>query len=152
QLPFRRGKSSAQSGGGFWARVTTIVTRRPWVSIAVTVIPLLALALPYTTINLGTAGVSTLPHESDAYRAFAILNKEFSAGLIGPAFIVVDANLTRPEVQGGIQRLQARLQTDPIFGPAQVAANEKRDLGLLIVPMRGDIQGKEANAAVARLR
>jgi RND superfamily putative drug exporter len=152
QLPFRRPRPAAQADGGFWARVTALVTRRPWVSIALTIIPLVALALPYSTINLGTAGVSTLPHESDAYRAYQILNKEFSAGLIGPAFVVVDGDVTRPEVQAGVQRLRARLQTDPIFGPAQVAANDARDLALLVVPMRGDIEGKEANAAVVRLR
>ncbi|MCA9729971.1 MAG: MMPL family transporter [Candidatus Eisenbacteria bacterium] len=90
RIPGRKPKATG-GAGGFWDRTVRGVMARPWVSVIATVGLLGAAALPYATVELGWSGVSTLPAETEAHRAFEILDREFSAGLASPARIVIDA-------------------------------------------------------------
>ena len=83
-------------------------------------------------MQLGWAGVSTLPSDSSAKAAFAILDDEFSAGVLSPARVMVDsAELGSPAVQSGVTNLVERLTADNDFGPATVSTNEAGDLALI---------------------
>ena len=138
---------------GFWGRTTEIVMRRPLLSVVASVALLGAAAAPYVTIETGVAGVSTLPPDTGAWRAFEILERDFSGGLISPAEIVVDAaNVRSPAVQEGMAALRAMLAADPSFGPASVQVNETGDLALISVVIAGDPQADAAHDAVNRLR
>jgi RND superfamily putative drug exporter len=152
-IPFLRRTPHASEGGGFWTRSASIVMRRPVISVVATVAVLLAAAAPFVTIDVGHAGVSTLPEDTDAYRAFAILDEHFSAGLMAPTQIVIDtADVNAPEVDSSTQRLLATLATDDAFGAATIETNEAGDLALVSVPVAGDWSSDEATAAVKRLR
>jgi RND superfamily putative drug exporter len=154
RVPFRR-KAAVPAGpqGMFWDRSARAVMARPVLSIAVSVGLLVAMAAPYFTIQLGWAGVSTLPQSSEARRAFEILNTEFSAGVLAPAKIVVSADdVTTPGVRAAINGLVARLAQDPSFGPATLETNQAGTLTLISAPMAGDPQGEAAHAAVRHLR
>lgn len=138
---------------GFWDRTTSLVTRHPVVSVIVSVGILVAAAIPYATMKLGNSGISTLPHGSDAYRAFSILNREFSAGLLGPAEVVIAApDVTTPTVLASTSQLIADLGKDPVFGTPTVVTSPAKDLQLIKVPLNVDPQGDEAHAAIHRLR
>ena len=153
RLPLRRSQRSPDDEGGFWGRSAALVMRAPVLSVVVSVALLVAAAAPYFTIDLGFPGVSTLPRSIDTFRAFGILDREFSAGLIEPAQIVVDApDVTTPEVQGGIDRLMALLGRDEAFGPANLEANEASDLAVISVPVVGDPHENQALDAIDRLR
>ncbi len=151
RLP-RFGRKSV-SERSFWDRTTAIVMRHPVISVAVSVILLVGAALPYATITLGWAGVSSLPEESEARRAFEILNTEFSAGVLAPTRIVVDApDVTTPEIEATIDRLVKRLGEDGTFGVPSVQVNDAKNLALITVPLTGEPQGDAARDAVLRLR
>ncbi len=137
---------------GFWDWSTGVVMRHPKLSVVLSVAFLVSAALPYATIRLGFAGVSTLPHDSEAYRAFRALDREFSAGVLAPADIVIDNHQLSPTAAAATDTLLARLRQDPAFGPAEVASNSTADLALIRVPLAGDPQGDGARAAVNRLR
>ncbi len=139
--------------GGIWDRITRLVMRYPVVSLAAAAAVMVALAVPYKDINTGSAGVSTMPPGSDSYRAFEILRNEFNFGTVTPTQIVVhDGDITRPEVQGGIQRLNERLAQDPLFGQPTFEASPDGSIGLVEVAINADPMSEEAVQAVRDLR
>ena len=152
-VPFLRRGGNQEEGSGFWARTASIVMAHPVIALVITVSLLLAAAIPFLTINVGLAGVSTLPADSDSRRAFEILDEEFSGGLLAPAEIVIDApDVGAPEVRGGIDRLQLALVDDSWFGETTLEANEAGDLALLSVLLNGDPDSDAAHDAIIRLR
>ena len=152
RIPGRKRDTSRESGR-FWTWSTRLVMAHPWLSVIGSSAILIAATLPYLTVQLGWAGVSTLPSDSSAKAAFAILDEEFSAGVISPARIMVDSDeLGGPAVQAGISNLVERLTADGDFGPATVSTNEAGDLALIETTIIGDPQGETAREAVLRLR
>lgn len=142
-----------EHSGGAWDRITRTVMRYPVVSLAAAVGVLIALAVPYLDIKTGSAGVSTLPKDTDAYAAYALLRDEFNFGLVAPTEIVIhDGDITRREVQDAIARLEERLAADPLFGQASFEASPDRSTGLLEVSINGDPTGDAAVEAVRELR
>lgn len=141
------------SEGGMWDRISRVVMAHPVISVVVTVALLLAAATPYLSITLGFAGVSTLPSNTDVYRGFAILEEEFSAGLIEETRIVVDApDVSEPAVVAAIARLRDALSGDDAFGASNVAVAERGDLAVVSVPINADPSSDAAFDALARLR
>ncbi len=137
----------------FWARAAALVMRRPLLSVSISVVLLIVVAAPFVGMRRGFSGVSMVPPSSDAHCAFAILNSEFSAGLVAPLEIVADApDVRSAAVQGGIDSLVSRLQADPIFGPVSVEVNDAGNLALISAPMNGDYAGNAATDTVRRVR
>jgi RND superfamily putative drug exporter len=151
RLPWMRRESAAE--GAFWARVARGVMRRPVISVVTVTTALVLLAVPYFTIDMGLAGIGILPDDTTPSRAFTVLDREFSAGLIEPTEIVVDApNVDAPAVRGGIDRLVATLSADPDFSSPTVETNASGDLALITVAVDGDPDSERALAAIDRLR
>ncbi len=139
--------------GDAWGRAVSAVMRRPLMSVALSSALLVAAALPYLTIELGWAGVSTLPPHSDARRAFEILNSDFSAGMTQPVEVVVLSDqLEDSRVTGSIEDLIQRIERDPAFGSVSLAMSMDRTVLVLSTTLRGDAQSDEARAAINRLR
>jgi RND superfamily putative drug exporter len=152
RLPWR-GEKQADAEGGFWGAVASTVMRHPVISVVSSVALLLAAAVPYATMELGAAGVSTLPNNVEAFRAFRILDEEFKISTLAPAEIVVDADdVNNPRVQAAIASLGERLAADGDFGPPEVRVSEAGDLAVISTRISGDPQGNDAHAAVHRLR
>jgi RND superfamily putative drug exporter len=105
-----------QRPGGFWDRVARTVMRHPVISFVAAAGLLAVAAIPYFNINTGFSGVSTLPDSLEAKQAFLTLDREFSAGLISPAQVVIDGPVNSPEVQAGVDRLESMLANDASFG------------------------------------
>ena len=86
-------------------------------------------------------------------RGFLILDREFSAGEVTPAEIVIYRDIDSPLVQSGIEDLKAQLALNNAFSEARpLQVNDDRDLALLSVPVAGDSASDEALDAVKRLR
>ena len=151
RFPFLgRGEDNERS---FWGRSARVVMARPIVSIVAVVGLLVAAMVPYFTINVGLPGVSMFPQDSDSRVAFEILTEDFSAGLLSPTEIVIDApDVSDPEVQAGIERLTAALADDPIFGPVTTEVNEAGDLEVVSVLIAADPFEDAAYDAIDRLR
>jgi RND superfamily putative drug exporter len=152
RLPFgRRGSNNTRAG--LWDRVTALVMRRPVVSTTAAVALLLAAAVPAFTMSQGTAGVSSLPAGTEPRTAFEVLDEEFSAGMITPAQIVIDAPLLNAvPVRGAISDLLGRLEQDPSFGEAMVEQDPSESLAIVSVPIEGDPHSAAAHDSLKRLR
>jgi RND superfamily putative drug exporter len=139
--------------GGFWDTVTRTVMKYPVVSFIAASAVMLAIAYPYLDMNTGSAGVETLPHDTESFEAFTILHDDFNFGTIAPTEIVItDGDVTRPEVQAGIDDLQVELARNPLYGEVTFETSPDKSIGLLSVPVNADPTSDEAIQAVRDLR
>jgi RND superfamily putative drug exporter len=136
----------------FWGAIVGRVIRRPAISLAAGVILLLLLAVPVLGLNIGSAGISTLPDDLASKQGYLALQRSFPAASAEPAQIVIDGAASSPEVRGAIDELEERLAGDPRFGPTSLQVNPAGDLGVVSVPLVGDALGDPAVAAVRELR
>jgi RND superfamily putative drug exporter len=138
--------------GGFWDRVARAVMAHPVVAASTAAILLIAASVPFFDINLGTSGVSTLPDEFQSKQGFLVLEEKFAGGTVNPAEVVIDGDVNSPAVQAAMQRLEAAVSSDSVFGPAHFQANSAGDLGLLSIQMAPDPSTDEAVNGIERLR
>jgi RND superfamily putative drug exporter len=139
--------------GGFWDKVATTVMRHPVVGVVAVTGLLLAATVPYFDINVGSAGVSTLPDSFQSKKGFEVLEEQFTGGQVFPVEIVIDGNVNASTgVPQDVENLRRLLANDPVFGPSTFTTNGAEDLGLLSVQMSVDPYADEANAAIERLR
>ena len=152
-------KSPEASEQGFWESITRIVTRFPVVSILAIAIPMIALAAFYLDIRTGLNDVNTFPDSAETKKAFIILTEEFSvgevspAGVLSPAEIVVVGNISDPQVEGAISRLeQAIVDSSDFPVPAEREVNDAGDLALLTLPFPGESTSRAATGYMETLR
>jgi uncharacterized membrane protein YdfJ with MMPL/SSD domain len=138
--------------GRFWRRIVEAVQRRPVLSLAAAVIPLLVLASPVLGINTGATGVATLPDRFAAKQGFQELGRSFPGATANPALIVVANDATSRDVRAALVRLQRTLADDPRFGLGWIVRSASGDEALLTAPAGGDPAGEAARAAIADLR
>jgi putative drug exporter of the RND superfamily len=150
RLPFVGRKSFERTNpeGRFWRAIVDRVLRRPGLSLTLATAFLVLLALPIFGLSIGTQGVSTFP-DVPSKRGYLALQRDFAAQTTEPAHVVV-VNASSGEVAARLERLRARLAQDPRFGPGSI--RRAGDVADLAVPVRGDITGDPAIAAVRELR
>jgi putative drug exporter of the RND superfamily len=153
KLRVRKNAGRVEAGTGFWDRATRLVMGRPVVSLLVGTGFMIVLALPYFSIHTGTSGVSTLPDDIEGKRAFVLLEENFAGGLSEPAEVVIDGDVSDPEVQSAIEDLTASVSADEAFAaPSPLEVNEAGDLAVLSIPFRGDIYEDASVQAIRDLR
>jgi putative drug exporter of the RND superfamily len=148
----RKADLGSENSHRFWNAITRRVMARPVISLVLGAGLLLAASLSFLNIDTGFAGVSTLPEDTGSRRAFETLSSEFSGGLNSPVEIVVDGDVNSPEVQQGIEDIQASLASDELFGPSQVRPDESSDTVLISAPVNADPQSEVATSSIDRIR
>ncbi|MGH2756316.1 MAG: MMPL family transporter [Actinomycetota bacterium] len=148
----RRTEVGSENSHRFWNGITRRVMARPVTSLVLGAAILIAASLSYFDINIGSAGVSTLPKDARSRQAFEILTAEFSGGLSSPVKVVVDGDANSPEIQGAIGELEGLLGEDELFGPTQVSVNDAGDATIVSFPVNTDPSSDAATASIVRLR
>ena len=154
-LPFvgRRRAADHDSRSGFWDTITRVVTRNPVISIILVGAPMVVATAFYFQIETGLSGVDTFPEGTQTRAAFEALEEKFSFGLVNPAEIVIDADLTDPQVAGAIEALQESVIADPSFPlPPVLAPSPAGDLAILAVAIPGEPSSQMAVDALAVLK
>ena len=144
----------ANGSGGLWERLAHSIMRRPVVWLTVAVVALLVVAAPVVVMKKGnpTASAAHLPSSEYAKQGWDILDRDFSLGKANPLMIVIDGQVTSPDVEQAVGRLQAAMKADGRFAPAQVTANKTGDLTLLTTTLAGDPAGEATQSLVKHLR
>jgi RND superfamily putative drug exporter len=143
RVPFAGRRNDPESR--FWGAIVAAVLRRPALSLTLSVAILLAAAVPILGMNVGTTGVSVLPHRFEARQGYSLLQRNFPGATASPVEIV-STNGPAP-----LERLRSELARDSRFGPARIATAAD-GTALLLVQLPGDPSGKPAIAAVRDLR
>ncbi len=149
---FGRLASTGSAKDGLWAHTVGRVMRRPVLALTAGIAVLLIAAIPYTGINTGSSGVSSLPDSARAKQGFLVLNRDFSAGDVTPAVIVIDGQIAAPAARAAYARLQAALARDHRFGPLQPEIVPRKRIAVITVPVAGDANSSAALDAVRDLR
>ena len=148
----RKADLGSENSHRFWNAITRRVMARPVISLVLGAGILVAAGLSYFSIDTGFSGVSTLPSDTNSRQAFETLSAEFSGGQNSPIEIVIDGDVESPEVQAGIESLQASLGADELFGPSQVRPAEDGETALVTAPVNADPQSEVATASIDRIR
>jgi putative drug exporter of the RND superfamily len=152
RIPYFGRSAGTGAESRFWGSIVHAVMRRPVLSLVVAVALMLAAAIPILSYETGEAGISTLPDRFESKQGFVLLNEEFPAQTVDPVRIVIDGDAESPQVQSGIQRLEAELAARPIFAKPTEETSPGGDLTVITVPVVGDPLSEEAVEAVRELR
>lgn len=154
RLPFI-GRDRGTNDGGILSAIADRVMAKPAIFATVAALGLVVLALPAFSLNLGfNSGSHAVPMEAESRRAVELLEDHFTAGLMAPAIVVVDAvDVTGDEVQDAVSKMVDSVGADPaFFAPFDVRVNTAGDLLMVRVPLVGGIDDAEAEQAVKNLR
>jgi putative drug exporter of the RND superfamily len=154
RLPFLgRNVNGAGRPGGFWDKLSHGVMRRPVTSLVLAVAVLGTIASLYFAIDLGSAGVDTLPESMASRQGFQALEKDFPGTTLQPVDVVIAGGITSPAVTGGIEKLRSILVDDGRFmGAGSARTSPAGDLTVLSLVVIGDPNREGAQAAVRTLR
>jgi putative drug exporter of the RND superfamily len=154
RVPFlHKAGGTAGRTGGFWDRLTNGVMRRPVVSLVVAGAALALLAGLYFSINLGSAGVDTLPTGMASRQGFQVLESDFPGASIQPVEITIAGDAASPAVVKGVNDLRDILAGDGAFmGAGTTRVSPNGELTVLSLVVLGEPNGKAAQAAVRTLR
>ena len=142
----------ADPEGRIWRAIVTRVLRRPGLSLAIAVAALVALASPVLGLNIGTAGVTTLPDRFISKGGFEELQRDFPRLRIYPVRVVIANDASSPRVQQSIQQLRHRIAGDHRFTSSSVVRSANGNAALVLAPLRSDPATPPAVSAVRNLR
>jgi RND superfamily putative drug exporter len=153
-LPGRGGNNVTHGGEeGFFGRTTAAVIKHPVIAAVATLAILVAAALPFLTIDLGSPGLDQMPEQLESGQAFRVLDEKFSAGRIGPAFVLIEGDVRSAAAQDAIAALTWRVDSDTDFGGVTaVDYSEDGHIAAMHVLVNGDPIDEPARAVVDRLR
>jgi uncharacterized membrane protein YdfJ with MMPL/SSD domain len=134
--------------GRIWRAIVTRVLRRPALSLALATGLLVLAALPVFRMDIGTAGIETLPDDLTAKKGFLAIQRDFPRQSTDPVQVV--ATDASAETRRRLQQLNSRLSEDVRFGEGQI--RQANGASVLTVTVRGDPVSQEALAAVRELR
>ncbi len=106
----------------------------------------------YFGINTGFNSVETFPEDSHTREAFGALEADFllGYGFANPARIVIDGDISDPEVAGALQKFNQSIADDPELVALPPVTHGS--LTLISVPVSGPPSGEEAFELINRLR
>jgi len=149
-LPGRRSKTHEIESGS-WAKWAKAIQNKPWRFAIVSMLTLLIISVPATSIRLGTADAGTNAKGTTTRSAYDLITKGFGAGFSGPLTVVAaiptDADLSP------LNSLSDSVKTDSDVAevmPAIVSA-DKKVLTLIVYP-KSSPQSAETSDLIDRLR
>jgi putative drug exporter of the RND superfamily len=144
-------RSSSDQVSGVWARITRAVMRRPAISMILSVGLLLAATAPMINLTTGQTGLESLP-ESNIKTAYTALQEDFYVGALAPVEIVVDGDISDPQVLAAGERLISTLSESPDFGNISFNVAPNNDLAVISIPLITDANDPVSLETVEHLR
>ena len=146
-----------QTGGppppdGFWYRWSRFVQRRAWVTGALAVLVLVALALPLFSMRLAFTDAGNDPANLTTRQAYDLLAQGFGPGFNGP--LVIAAAMDGPADKPIVDRLQQAIAAhhDGIAFVAPAAFNEAGTGAVIVAYPTTSPQSSQTEALVQTLR
>ena len=144
--------SDRAEGTGIWARIVSVVVRRPATLGLVAVTGLLIVASPLSHLRMGSTDITSFPDSVDGVAAVNLLNAEWPQGTTLQLAVVVTA-ADRPATQAAIGRLEtAALSDGGVGAPMTVQASPDGSVSRVSFVMPGDQNDPANQATVERFR
>ncbi|MDP9189245.1 MAG: MMPL family transporter, partial [Actinomycetota bacterium] len=113
---------------GFWGGWSRFVTGHPKRAIALALLVLLPLIVPFFSLQLGQEDIGATPKDTTERQAYDLLASGFGPGYTGPLLIAVDLgspaepSATFEKQYAQAQSLQAELENEQLQGQTQAAS------------------------------
>lgn len=119
--PVRRARE--ESGGRVWTALLRPAARHPLATLCVSVLALLALALPLTGLHLTEMSRDTHSREIPAMQVYDRLNEAFPEQRVTHQVVVRTDAAQEAQVGAALRRLAELADTDPLFAGASPVRN-----------------------------
>jgi putative drug exporter of the RND superfamily len=148
KLPFTK-PANEKRESGLVSRIAHVVERHPKKVLLATLAFVLTLAIPITSLNLGTADAGTAPSSTTKRKAYDLLAEGFGPGFNGPLFVAVDQSKSK-DVTGDLTKAFAATENVGTVAPA--VKNESGDTAQIAVYPATSPQSTETSDLVSELR
>ncbi|HUX04308.1 MAG TPA: MMPL family transporter [Acidimicrobiales bacterium] len=136
---------------GGWQRWARFVSRHPRVLSLVALVAIVAMAVPYFSLHLGSSDQGSNPPSSTTRQAYDLLAKGFGPGFNGPLTVV--GAITSPRDLTAMQSLATSLRTKPdVAAVSPVIPVVNGTVGIISVVPKSSPQDVATSQLIARLR
>ncbi|GAA4214494.1 MMPL family transporter [Actinocatenispora rupis] len=153
-LPRRRRTGTAppvDHENSLFARWGRRVSARPWPWAIGSVVVLLVLAVPLSSLRLGQLDASSNPTTDSSRRAYDLMASAFGPGINGP--LVVVAGLSSPNDKSTLSQLQSTLShTSDVASASAPVVNQSGTTGIITVIPKSAPQDAATTDLVDRIR
>ena len=151
RLPFvrHRDDSEAARDRSATARFGRFVTRRPWAVGGAALLVLIVLALPATTVQLGSSDAGSNPEGTTTRTAYDLLAEGFGPGFNGPLLVAVDQHADAGAADAVATALRG---TDGIASVTAPALNDAGDTAVITAYPTTSPQSEKTASVVHDLR
>jgi uncharacterized membrane protein YdfJ with MMPL/SSD domain len=127
-----------------WARFARAVADRPWPSMALAVVVLVAMAIPILDLRLGQEDVGVLPESTTARQAYDGITEGFGAGTNGPLLIAVKLAPPARNDQKGLDELNDQVAQQQAEATQKVTAQVNALIAEGVPPDEAQAQAEPA--------
>jgi uncharacterized membrane protein YdfJ with MMPL/SSD domain len=153
RVPFVHRLRRDDGEGRVWGAIVDRVLHRPVLSVAIAGGALLAIAAPALRLHTADPGIDTYPQSLPVMKTYDRLQAAFPGTEIAAQVVIKAPNVNAPEVKEAIGQLEWRaLVTGQMEEPFTVDVNEAGTVANIAIPLRGNGNDDESNAALAALR
>jgi RND superfamily putative drug exporter len=145
-------QSPRRGSGRLWDGITVRVMRRPLVSAVAAGGLLMAMAIPYASINLGSNFVDSLPDDSPVVHGAGLMRDHFGFGSTTTAVVVNADDVTAGTAANAIAELEEAAMTSGSYGQARLQASADGTVALLELPDLVDPSTDEGRRALTEMR
>lgn len=137
---------------GWWGRAARSVMRRPWLSLALGVLLLLAIAGPMTTMRMGGFSADSFPQSYVSRRGLDMLKEDFAAGMSEPTSVVIKGDLGNEPLQNAIKDFVNQVDDDGRFTVTGVSTSADGWLAVVQLVQDHDAMSVSAEQNIRDLR
>jgi RND superfamily putative drug exporter len=137
---------------GIWNTITVNVMKRPYISMTLAAVFLLALSYFYLDLEKGTSGISVLPDDVPAKQGFQTLNDKFGFGSDAPALVAIVGDVGSPEFAKAFDNLEAAIIADDGLQPPEIRIEPSAELASFTSKIPGDPTNQAALNTIRNLR
>jgi putative drug exporter of the RND superfamily len=147
----RRSAYESTRRENIWGRWGREVERRPWRYFVGAILVLVALGIPFFSMQLGFPDDGTAPTSETRRHAYDLLSEGFGPGINGPLLLAVEVDV--PAALQGLGNLTAAIQaTDGVAAVSPPQPNQEGDAAIIQVIPTTSPQDEATTELVRRLR
>jgi uncharacterized membrane protein YdfJ with MMPL/SSD domain len=153
RIPFLGKRMAKRDESRMWTVVLNGVLRHPKVAATLSAGVLVALAIPALGMHTASAGVDAIPKDTPVIKTFDRLTAAFPGEKAALNVVVKADDVTKPEVAGAIQQLEARaLGSKVAVDTTDVEVSKDKTAAQVTIPVAGKGTDGASMTALAKVR